>query len=65
MKRCEHYNEFTWGEPPLDEESDGTLYTEYECKNAQGWFIAICGGNKKLCDLPDNQNKELLAKAKE
>lgn len=60
MSKCKYYDEWTWGEPPLDEESNGTLITEYECKNAIGYFVAMCDGVKRNCSLPDNQNKEKL-----
>lgn len=64
MNKCKYYNEWTWGEPPLDEGENGTLITEYECKNATGYFEAtFCEGRKSDCNLPDNQNKTLLQKA--
>jgi hypothetical protein len=54
-KRCEYYEEWTWGEPPLEPDGNGKLITEYDCKIAKGYFVAICGGDVKLCSLPDNQ----------
>lgn len=59
MAKCKYYNEFTYGEPPLEPGEDGMLITEYKCKNAIGYFVANCDGDKELCDLPDNQNKAL------
>jgi hypothetical protein len=59
-KKCKFYDEWTWGEPPLEPDGKGRLITEYECKNATGYFVPMCGGNKKFCGLPDKQNKQLL-----
>ena len=53
-KKCKYYFQYTWVEPPLEEGDDGTSYTEYECKNAKGYFVATCMGNRKLCNLKDN-----------
>jgi len=55
VKKCKYYNEFTWAEPPLEEGENGMLYTEYECKKAKGYFVATCHGNKKYCNLKENQ----------
>ena len=51
-KKCKYYDKWQWVEPPLEEGSDGTKITEYECKNAKGYFVATCNGNKKDCNLP-------------
>lgn len=58
MAKCKHYNEWQWGEPPMEPGENGTLVTEYDCKNAVGYFVAHCKGDKKMCELPDNQNKQ-------
>ncbi len=50
-EKCKYYDKWQWAEPPLEEGDDGTLITEYECKKAKGYFVASCGGNKKLCNL--------------
>ena len=60
MVKCKYYDEWTWGEPPLEPDENGKLITEYECKNASGYFIASCEGDKSQCNLPANQNKILL-----
>ncbi len=60
--RCIHYDEHTYGEPPLEPDENGTLVTERQCKNASGYFEPMCDGNTEMCDLPDNQNKVDLAR---
>ncbi len=54
MSKCKYYNEFTWGEPPLEPDENGTLHTEYECKKAKGYFVACCDGNKENCNLKES-----------
>lgn len=54
-RKCRFYNEYTWGEPPLEEGEKGRLYTEYECKKAKGYFVATCDGKKEHCNLKENQ----------
>jgi hypothetical protein len=56
-KKCKYYNEWTWCEPPSEPGENGTLVTEYECKNAKGYFVAYCNGNKEECYLSENQVK--------
>lgn len=53
MRKCKYYNQYTWVEPPSEPGENGTPYTEYECKNASGTFIATCEGKKKLCNLEE------------
>ena len=55
--KCKYYNEYTWGEPPLEEGENGRPYTEYECKNAKGYFVATCDGLKKNCNLEPSRRK--------
>jgi len=59
MKKCNYYKEWTWGEPPLDEGENGRLWTERECDNAKGYFVASCEGNPQFCDLGKHQAKSL------
>ena len=51
--KCDHYKEFTYGEPPLEPDEDGTLITERRCKKACGYFDPMCDGDTEMCDLPD------------
>ncbi len=51
-KKCKYYDKWTWVEPPLEEGDNGTPYTEYDCKNAKGYFVASCCGKKENCMLP-------------
>ena len=57
MRKCKYYNKYQWAEPPLEPDDNGTLITEYECKNAKGYFVASCEGKKEFCDLPKKQRK--------
>ncbi len=51
--KCPYYNEYTWCDPPLEPDENGTLITEYECKKAERYFIAGCNGDKEECNLED------------
>lgn len=55
---CKYYHEFTYCEPPMEPDENGTPVTEYQCKNAKGHFEATCcGGNTDACNLPEEQQK--------
>lgn len=51
--KCKSYFEYTWVEPPLEPGENGTPYTEYECKKAKGYFVAVCDGRKEHCNLKE------------
>lgn len=69
MKKCPHYLEYTWGEPPLEPDGEGQRHKEFECKLAKHHFIAAeCEGDITKCDLPNQLYKflkEYRAKEKE
>jgi len=54
---CKHYKIYTWSDPPLAPGEDSRVYTETECTNTKGYFVPGCGGDKKLCDLPENKGR--------
>lgn len=56
--KCKYYFTYEWVEPPLEEGDNGTPYTEYECKNAKGYFVAGCLGEKEQCYLPKKHMKK-------
>ena len=65
IRKCKYYNEYIWGEPPLEEGEKGTLHKEFECKISRGYFVATCDGRKENCDLPDNQNRLKISRLKQ
>ena len=56
--RCEFYEHWQWCEPPLEPGDNGTIINEWECKNANGYFVASCLGKIKNCHLPKYQAKD-------
>jgi len=59
LGKCKYYDKWQWCEPPLEPGDEGTLITEYDCKNAKGYFIVSCLGKKENCNLPrSRRNKQ-------
>jgi len=51
MGTCKHYSIFTWAEPPLEPDENGTHHSEGKCDRGVILNEVYCGGDKDLCDL--------------
>lgn len=56
MKKCKDYYVFTWAEPPLEPDENGTQYSEGRCKKRKGGVLCFnngvyCEGDTDCCDI--------------
>jgi len=55
MTKCKHYEIFTWGEPPLEPDEDGTIHSEGRCKKRTGYNSVCCDGDLDCCELSEDE----------
>jgi len=48
---CKYYHIHKWGEPPLEPNENGTLYTENQCKIKKGNPEVFCNGDLSFCEV--------------
>jgi len=57
MTKCEYYYIFTWAEPPLEPDKNGTKHSEGRCKKRKGYNKVYCEGLSDCCELLEAENE--------